>query len=96
MALVRIATFVALSPKTLKREGACKKVDAERALGFDQTFSKVCGCGQRPRKTAFSFRQAFSFGPFASKEKASNAYRNCHVCPAYFEAALCKRGLICI
>ena len=28
-----------------------------------------------PTETAFSFRQAFSFGPFASKEKASNKHR---------------------
>ena len=41
---------------------------------FASLFSKSeCGCGaQSPTDTAFSFRQAFSFGPIASKEKASS------------------------
>jgi hypothetical protein len=36
-------------------------------------FKKLPGVwGEKPHKTAFSFRQAFSFGPADTKEKASN------------------------
>jgi len=35
---------------------------------FDQTFSKVCGCGQRPQKTPFLFDNFF-FAAHTCKEK---------------------------
>jgi len=56
-----------------------KKVAGARRLVFVHLFQKVAGVwGEEPRVTAFSFRQAFSFAPAASKEKASNKWIERH------------------
>ncbi|MBE6595162.1 MAG: hypothetical protein E7644_05125 [Ruminococcaceae bacterium] len=39
-------------------------------VSFDQTFSKVCGCGQRPQKTPFLFDNFF-FAAHTCKEKVA-------------------------